>query len=253
MRLKDKVSIITGAGSGIGEASAFKFAREGAKVVAVDIQQAANEGTVSRICAEGGTAIAVHADVSKAQDVSRMIRAAVETYGRLDVLYNNAGITVRGTLLEIDEAGFDRVFATNVKGVFLASKEALPIMISQGGGVILTTSSTAAITASEGSAVYPATKGAVVQLMRAVAIDHGPDGIRANCICPGPVDTPLNRWSREQTGDPEGVMEYRIQTSPLRRISSSEEMANVAAFLCSDEASYITGAAIMADGGWTAR
>ena len=253
MRLKDKVVLITGAGSGIGQASALKFAREGAKVVAVDIQQNGNEETVGSIRAEGGAATAVHADVTDSEAVRRMIRAAVEAYGRLDILFNNAGISIRGTILDIDEEGFDRVFAVNVKGVFLGCKEAIPVMKSQGGGVILNTASQLGVVGIEASAVYPATKGAVIQLTRCLALDHATDRIRVNCICPGPIDTPLARGSREQTGDPEAALRARLASIPLSRIGTPQEMADVAAFLCSDEASFITGAAILADGGWTAQ
>ena len=253
MALKDKVALITGAGSGIGQASAIKFANEGAKVVAVDIQQDGNEETVSSIRAQGGTAIGVHADVTRSEDIRRMVRAAVETYGRLDILFNNAGISVRGTILELGEDDFDRLFDVNVKGVFLGCKEAIPLMQAEGGGVILNTASQLGLVGAEASVVYPATKGAVVQLTRCLALDHAADNIRVNCICPGPIDTPLARRNRAQTGDPEAALQARLSSIPLNRIGTPKEMADVAAFLCSDDASYITGAAILADGGWTAR
>ena len=252
MRLKDKVALITGAGSGIGRASALKFAREGAKVVAVDIQEEGNAETVASIRAEGGAATAVDANVTDSQAVRRMIGAAVEAYGRLDILFNNAGIAIRGTILDIDEEGFDRIFAVNLKGVFLGCKEAIPLMKSQGGGVILNTASQMGVVGVEASAVYPATKGAVIQLTRCLALDHATDGIRVNAICPGPIDTPLARNNRQQTGDPEAALANRLARIPLGRIGNPEEMADVAAYLCSDEASFITGAAILADGGWTA-
>ena len=253
MRLKDKVALITGAGSGIGQASALKFAREGATLVAVDNQREGNQWTVRSILAEGGTAIAVEADVTDAQDVRRMTRTAVENYGRLDILFNNAGINAHGTILDIDEEDFDKVFAVNVKGVFLGCKEAIPLMKSQGSGVILNTASQLGVVGREGSAVYPVTKGAVIQLTRCLALDHAADGIRVNSICPGHIDTPLSRRGRERTGDPEAAFRYLTEGTALGRIGTPEEMADVAAFLCSDEASFITGAAILADGGWTAR
>ena len=253
MRLKDKVSLITGAGSGIGRASALKFAQEGAKVVAVDIQQEGNDETVSLIRAEGGTAIPLQADVTESESVRRMIRAAVESYGRLDILFNNAGISFNGTVLDIDEETFDSLFAVNVKGVFLGCKEAIPVMKSQGGGVILNTASQVGVVGFKGSAVYPATKGAVIQLTRCVSLDHAGDGIRVNCICPGPVDTPLSRRGREATGDQEAAFRSQTGRIPLGRYGTLPEIANVAAFLCSDEASFITGAAILADGGYTAQ
>ena len=253
MPLKDKVALITGAASGIGRASALRFAREGAKVVAVDTNFEGVAETVREVGEEGGTALAVVADVTDARSVRRMIAAAVETYGRLDILFNNAGISIRGTVLEIDERDFDRLFAVNVKGVFLGCKEAIPVMKSQGGGVILNTASQLGVVGIEASAVYPATKGAVIQLTRCLALDHAADGIRVNCVCPGPVDTPLSRSNREQTPDPEASLRSRIERIALGRIGEPEEIAGVAAFLCSEEASFITGAAILADGGWTAR
>ena len=253
MILKDKVALITGAGSGIGQASAVKFAREGARVVAVDVAAEGNEDTVKAIESEGGTAVAVQADVTNAGDVRRMIGAALESYGRLDILFNNAGISVHGTILDIDEDAFDRVFAVNVKGVFLGCKEAIPVIKAQGGGVILNTASQLGVVGIEASVAYPATKGAVIQLTRCLSLDHAADGIRVNCICPGPTDTPLARRRRAQSPDPEAALRSRLDRIPLGRIGTPEEVASVAAFLCSDGASLITGAAIIADGGWTAQ
>ena len=252
MRLKDKVALITGAGSGIGRASAVKFAAEGARVVAVDIQEPGNQETVSTIRSAGGAATAVQADVIRSQDVQRMVRAAVDTYGRLDILFNNAGIAPRGTILEVDEETFDRLFAVNVKGVFLGCKEAIPLMKAQGGGVILNTASQLGVMGMEGNVLYPSTKGAVVQMTRCLAVDHAGDGIRVNCLCPGPLDTPLSRRNRELTGDPEAALKARMARIPMGRLGSAEEMADVAAFLCSDESSFVTGAAILADGGCAA-
>ena len=253
MRLRDRVALITGAASGIGRASALKFAGEGAKVLAVDTDQSGNAETVGSIQADGGAATAFPADVADPGDVGRMVEAALATYGRLDILFNNAGISVRGTILDVDEESFDRVFAVNVKGVFLGCKEAIPVMKSQGGGVILNTASQLGVVGTKASVVYPASKGAVIQMTRCLALDHATDGIRVNCVCPGPVDTPLARSARLQTGDPEAALRSRLQRIAMGRIGTPEEIADVAAFLCSDEASFITGAAILADGGWTAQ
>ena len=253
MLLQDKVAVITGAGSGIGQASAIKFAQEGAMVVVVDINQVGSEETVSSILSGGRTAISVRADVTDSQAVRGMIRAAVEIYGRLDILFNNAGIVIRGSILDIDEESFDKSFAVNVKGVFLGCKEAIPVMKDQGGGVILNMASQLGTVGIEDSAVYPATKGAVIQMTRCLALDHATDGIRVNSICPGPIETPTARAARDSTGDPEAALRNRLKLIPLNRIGAPQEMANVAAFLCSDQASFITGATILADGGWTAR
>ena len=250
MRLKDKVALITGAASGIGQASALTFAQEGAKVVIVDIQEEASDETVATIRDTGGVATAFHADVTDAQAVQTMIDAAIEAYGRLDILFNNAGIGLRGTILDISEEDFDRVFAINVKGVFLGCKVAIPVMKAQGGGVILNTASQMGTVGFEGSAVYPASKGAVVQMTRCLALDHAADGIRVNSLCPGPIITPRTR--RRMADNP--AEEPRLTgNTALGRMGTPQEMANVAAFLCSDEASFVTGATILADGGWTAK
>ena len=253
MLLKDKVAIITGAGGGIGRASALKFAREGAKVVAVDVQKDANDETVRLVRAQDSAATGVLADVTDPQAVRRMIKDAVEAYGRLDILWNHAGIAGRGKISDVDEEGFDRVFNLNVKAVYLGCREAIPIMKSQGGGVILNTASIYGTVGGEAMVIYAATKGALVQMTRCLALDHAADGIRVNCVCPGPIDTDNSRRLRETTGDPEGVLRYRIERIPLGRLGKPREIADTAAFLCSDEASFITGAVILVDGGWTAR
>lgn len=253
MLLNDKVAVITGAGSGIGCASAIKFAREGAKVVVADVQDDGSAETVRSIQSAGGTAAAIHTDVTDASAVDRMIKTAVETYGRLDILFNNAGMIIKGTVLDVDEESFDRIFAVNVKGVFLGCKAAIPIMLSQGGGVILNTASQMGTVGFEESSVYPATKGAVIQMTRCLALDHATDGIRVNALCPGPIDTPMNLQSSHLMGDVAEDQKRLIDRTPLARKGTAEEMANVAAFLCSDESSFVTGAAILADGGWTAR
>ena len=254
MRLLDKVALITGSGSeeGIGRASALTFAREGAKVVCVDIQQESTEKTAGLVRAQGGTAIAVQADVTDPRAVSRMIKAAVDNFGRLDILWNHAGIGgMRGTILDIGEDDYDKLFRTNVKSVFLGCKEAIPVMKSNGGGVILNTASIFGLVARTGNAIYPATKGAVVQLTRCLALDHAEDGIRVNCVCPGSINTMNSRRLREESGDPDGWFRRSIANTPLGRLGVPEDIANVAALLCSDEASFITGAAVVADGGWT--
>ena len=253
MLLKDKVTLITGAGGGIGRASALKFALEGAKVVAVDIQKDSNDETVNLVRSRDGAATGIQADVTDPQSVRLMMRDALEAYGRLDILWNHAGIAGRGKILDIDEERFDRVFNLNVKGIYLGCKEAIPIMKSQGGGVILNTASIYGVVGGEAMVVYTATKGAVVQMTRCLALDHAADGIRVNCICPGPIDTENSRRLRETAGDPESVLKYRLDRIPMGRLGEPREIADAAAFLCSDEASFITGAAILADGGWTAR
>ena len=222
-------------------------------MVVADVQDDGSAETVRSIQSAGGTAAAIHTDVTDASAVDRMIKTAVETYGRLDILFNNAGMIIKGTVLDVDEESFDRIFAVNVKGVFLGCKAAIPIMLSQGGGVILNTASQMGTVGFEESSVYPATKGAVIQMTRCLALDHATDGIRVNALCPGPIDTPMNLQSSHLMGDVAEDQKRLIDRTPLARKGTAEEMANVAAFLCSDESSFVTGAAILADGGWTAR
>ena len=253
MLLNDKVALITGAASGIGRASALKFAREGASVIAVDIAERENAETVRKVQADGGIATAVSADIARAEDVRRMIQAAIRTYGRLDILFNNAGISVSGTVLDMDESTYDKLFAVNVTGVFLGCKEAIPIMVAQGGGVILNTASAQSVRGLVGSVVYPATKGAVLQLTRCLALDHASDGIRVNCVCPGPIETGMFLKTSEELGGLEEARRIFGARIPMGRMGTSEEVAQVAAYLCSEEASFVTGAAIFVDGGVTAR
>ena len=218
-----------------------------------DIQQPGIDETVSSIERRGGAAIGITTDVTNSEAVRRMVGSAIEAYGRLDIMFNNAGISNRGTILETDEETFDNIFAVNVKGVFLGCKEAIPVMQAQGGGVILNTASMIGVVGGESNVVYPATKGAVIQLTRCVALDHAAEGIRVNCLCPGPTETPMLQRIGELIGDPEAAVRSRIANIPLGRIGTREEVANLASFLCSEEASFITGAALVADGGWTAR
>ena len=248
--MRDKVAIITGAASGIGLASVIKFAQEGAKIVAVDINEAQNHDAVEALKADGGAAVSVQGDVSDPETARVMIKAAVDTYGRLDILFNNAGIGARGNVLDVDEQSFDRVFAVNVKAIYLASREAVPVMKSNRGGVILNTASQLGMVGLRNNAAYCASKGAVIQLTRCMALDHATDGIRVNCVCPGPTDTPIIRRGRENVDSYLSGLADRV---PLARMGTTEEIANVSAFLCSDEASFMTGAAIVADGGWSAQ
>jgi len=247
MRLKDKVAIITGGSSGIGRASCLLFAREGARVVVSDIMDESGEEVVRLIKNDGGRGTYVHCDVRKEDQAKSLIAEAVDRYGRLDVLYNNAGIGMVKLLPEMTEQEWDRVFDVNVKGAFFCSKYAIPQMKKQGGGAIVNTASNWGLIAYPHWPAYCASKGAVVMLTKALATDHAPDNIRVNCVCPGNIDTPLLRAGMAA----QGSVEEAIKT--MGRIAKPEEVANLALFLASDEASYITGAAMVIDNGESAR
>ena len=246
-RLEDKVAVITGAGSGIGRAAALLFAREGAKVVVADVT-GAEEETAAAI---GDAATPVRADVSSAADVRAMIETARARYGRLDVLFNNAGIEgAPGFTADCTEEDFDRVIAVNLKGVFLGMKYAIPVMLEHGGGSIINNASIAGLVGFPGAPAYCASKGGVVLLTKATALEYATQNIRVNAICPGVIETPMiERYV--STG--EEARRMLVQIEPVGRLGQPEEVAALALFLASDEASFITGAALPVDGGVVAR
>ncbi len=251
MRLENKVALITGAGSGIGRESALLFAREGAKVVVVDIKDEAGEETVRLLRENGGEATFVHADVSRAADVRNMISRAEETYGRLDILFNNAGIfhPKDGSVLDTEEDVWDLVIDINLKGVFLGCKYGIPALLRAGGGVIINTASFVALMGAAVSQIaYTASKGGVLALTREIAVEFARKNIRANALCPGPVETPL---LQELLADPVR-RQRRLVHIPVGRFARATEIAQAALFLASDESSYINGAAFLVDGGITA-
>jgi len=246
MRLKDKVALITGAGSGIGQASARIFAREGAKVVCVDVKGDAAEATAREV---GGRAFA--ADVSKAKDAEAMVAFAEETYGHLDVAFNNAGIfhPDDDSVTNTSEDIWDLVMNVNLKGVFLGCKYEIPALLRAGGGAIVNTASFVAILgAATPQIAYTASKGGVLSMTREIAVEFARKNIRCNALCPGPVETPL---LAELLSDP-ARRQRRLVHIPPGRFARAEEMANAALFLASDEASYVNGATFVVDGGITA-
>jgi NAD(P)-dependent dehydrogenase (short-subunit alcohol dehydrogenase family) len=250
-RLAGKVAIVTGAGSraagiGNGRAAAILFAREGAKVLLVDHHRDDAEATLGMIKGEGGEAAAFAADVTRADDCRGMVDEAVRRWGRLDILDNNVGIEGRGTLLETDEAQWEKVMRVNVLGMMLASKHAIPAMIRAGGGAIVNISSISALR-PRGLTPYSVSKGAVIALTRAMAIDHAAQGIRVNCIAPGPVYTPMV-YSGGMSDD---VRDRRRRASPLGIEGTGWDIGHAALFLVSDEARYITGVVLPVDGGVT--
>lgn len=251
-RLAGKVALITGAGHGQGAAGARLFASEGAAVVVADVD-GSRAGEVARgIQGDGGRATGLGADVSDETQVRAMVDRAIHTFGALHILYNNAGILIPGTVEELDPASWRRLFDVNVIGPYLCARVALPHLRASGGGAIVNTASTAGIVGEAGMAGYCATKGAVVNLTRAMALDHAREGIRVNCICPGWVDTGFNDPVIDRIGGQDVVDELIDTFVPIGRQGTAEEIAAVALFLASEEASLVTGHVFVADGGLTA-
>lgn len=248
MRLANKISIVTGGGSGFGEGIALRFAQEGASVVVADIDAKAAARVVAAILASGGRAQAMAVDVAKAADVDRMVEATVEKFGRLDILVNNAGIShVNGPMLAVDEAMFERVYAVNVKSIFLAAHAAVPVFRRQGGGVILNTASTAGLRPRPGLVWYNGSKGAAITITKGMAVELAPEKIRVNCLCPVAGETPLLATFMG-ADTPEKRAQFKASI-PLGRLSTPLDIANAALYLCSDEAEFITGVALEVDGG----
>ncbi|MER3545876.1 MAG: 3-ketoacyl-ACP reductase [Chloroflexota bacterium] len=253
MKLRDKVAIITGAGKGIGQGIARVFVKYGAKVVVADWDEAAGAQTAEELRQAGGDAIFVKCDVSNEEQVRAMIQATLDRYGRIDILVNNAGIGVYTPVLETSLEQWNRCLAVNLTGVFLCSKYALPHIKAAGGGAIVNIASVHSYQNVGGTAPYAASKGGVVALTRVMAIDHGRDNIRVNAICPGWIDTPLIRGIFASASDPVEARRTVERRQILGRLGTPEEVGEAAAFLASDEASYITGASLMVDNGMTAQ
>ncbi len=249
MRLTDKVAIITGAGSGMGRVAAQMFAAEGAKVVVVDFDEAAGRETASSVTESGGEASFARADVSDEADARAMVDHAVERYGRVDVLYNNAGVMPEQdhSVIDTDVPTWDRVMAINVRGVFLACKYAIPRMVEQGSGSVINISSFVALLGcSVPQDAYTASKGAVLSLTRSLAVQFAPQGVRSNAICPGPIETPmLMEWLLKD----EEARKVRLARNPTGRFGKPEEIVNVAIYLASDESRWTNGASLVVDGG----
>ncbi|MDX2215568.1 MAG: SDR family NAD(P)-dependent oxidoreductase [Oculatellaceae cyanobacterium bins.114] len=251
MRLKDRVSLITGAGSGIGQATALRFASEGAIVVIADRNLEAAEKTQHLIEQSGGTGHAIALDVTQEQQVAEAISTTVQQFGRLDVLHNNAGISILKPITETTEADWDQLFNVNLKGVFFGCKHAIPIMVQQGGGVIINTASELAIVGQPLYTAYCATKGGVLAFTRALSVEWAAKGIRINAVCPGPVQTPMLQAEFDLASNPTAEAIATIQSIPVGRLGAPDDIARVALFLASDDAVFVHGAAIVADGGRT--
>jgi NAD(P)-dependent dehydrogenase (short-subunit alcohol dehydrogenase family) len=254
MDFSGKVALVTGGGNGIGRAACIAFAKQGAKVVAVDRDGAAAEATAGIIRQSGGDAVAVTADVTKSADVKAYVKAAIDKYGRVDCFFNNAGIEGKvSPIVDYDEAVFDAVLGVNVKGVFLGLKHVLPEMIRQGGGAIVNTASVAGLVGTPGMPAYVASKHAVIGLTKTAAGEVARQGIRVNAVCPGPVDTRMIHSLEAQLspGDPASVNQRYQASLPTGRYSMPEEIASMVLFLCSDLASNTTGGQFVVDGGRT--
>jgi NAD(P)-dependent dehydrogenase (short-subunit alcohol dehydrogenase family) len=246
--LTGKIALITGAGSGIGRAAALLFAREGAAVAIADINQSA-QAVAEEIIRSGGHAFFEPADVTQAIDCQRVVDRTLREFGGIHVLFNNVGIMRRASVTELSEQDWDRVMAVNVKSIFLMSRLVIPIMAEGGGGSIINTASGWGLAGGPRAAVYCASKGAVVLLTKAMAIDHGPQKIRVNCICPGDTDTGMLRDEARQLGAREDVFLAASARRPLGRLGKPEEIAQAALYLASDASSFVTGTALVVDGG----
>jgi len=256
MRLKDKVSIITGAASGIGKATALVFAGEGAKVMCADVNVEGAEAVARQIVDTGGEAASVRVDVSKEAEVQEMIAQTVARWGRLDILYNNAGIGYGMPVTQVPESEWDRLIDINLKGVFLGCKHAIPEMLKNGGGSIINTASDAGLVGTAMLSPYCASKGGVVLFTKSIAVEWGAMGIRVNCVCPGVIRTPILdpflQQAQAMGTTQEEIWERMARAHPVGRVGEPEEVGRAVAFLASDEASFITGVALPVDGGFQA-
>jgi len=251
MRFADKVVVVTGAASGIGLAAARAFGAEGAKVVLADTKDTQEEA--SAFVDRGWPALAVGCDVSSEEAVHELFLRAIDAFARVDVLVNAAGIGLAGTVVDTSLADWQRLVAVNLTGVFLCCREAIHEMRRQGGGVIVNVASELALVGGGDIAAYAATKGGVLQLTRAMAVDHSAEGIRINAVCPGPVETPLLEGLIAAAPDPEAEREAEMQDTLLGRFGRPDEIARAILFLASDDAAYVVGSALVVDGGLTAR
>jgi NAD(P)-dependent dehydrogenase (short-subunit alcohol dehydrogenase family) len=248
-RVAGKVALVTGGASGIGRAAALLFACEGAAIGLADVNADAGQRVADEIVESGGLAFFEPVDVTRAAGCRRLVERAIREFGRIDILFNNAGIIRRATVLDLSEEDWDRVMAVNVKSIFLLSREVIPHMQKAGGGTIINTASGWGVAGGSRAAAYCASKGAVVLLTKAMAIDHGPQKIRVNCICPGDTDTGMLREEAQQLGEENSHFLAESAKRPLGRVGTPEEIAQAALYLASDASSFVTGTALVVDGG----
>lgn len=248
-RLEGKVALITGGASGIGRATAMLFAREGAAVAIADVNEAAGNETAQQIVNGGGRAIFERTDVTRSADCERLVQRTVHEFGSISILFNNAGIIRRASVVELTEEDWDSVMAVNLKSIFLLSRQVIPLMIKAGGGSIINTASGWGLAGGSRAAAYCASKGAVVLMTKALAVDHGAAKVRVNCICPGDTNTAMLRSEAQQLGENENRFLAESARRPLGRIGSPEEIAKAVLYLASDASSFVTGTAMVVDGG----
>lgn len=253
MRLLNKVAIVTGGNSGIGRATAIRFALEGAKVVIGAKDMDKGREVVDFIKKNGGKAVFVKTDVASEVSVKNLVDFTVKLFGKVDIMFNNAGVELAKPVTETTEEELNNILNVNLKGVFYGCKYAIPYMIKNGGGSIVNTASSAAIVGSPNLAAYSASKGGVVSLTKEMAIDYAGRGIRVNCICPGAIMTPMIERFIKKSPNPEETKKNIDEMHPIGRIGKPEEIANAVLFLASDESSFVTGHSLIVDGGLTAR
>ena len=252
-RIPGKVCIVTGAGSGIGRASALRLGEEGGKVLCADIDPASALETAAMIARADGVASSCVVDVSDSDQVDAMVQTAIDEWGRIDVLVNNAGVNIPGIVHEVTNATIDRTLDVNVKGQIYGCRAVIPHMLAQGGGSIVNVASVNGVVSEPFLAVYSASKGASVMFTKGVALDYAKQGIRCNVICPGWVDTPINYAHAEMLGGLQHVYDTIDSFQPIGRPGEPREIANVVLFLASDETSFMTGSVVLVDGGMTSQ
>lgn len=254
MRLNNKVAIITGAGSGIGAATAVIFAKEGARVVIADIEKNKGMDTVDLIKSNNGEAIFVQVDLTAVDSIQKMVKSTIETYDKLDILVNNAGIYLQANAVDISEKDWNRIMDVNLKGVFLCCKYSIPEMIKGGkGGVIVNVGSEAGIVGIKNQVAYNVSKGGIIALTRSMAVDFATQNIRVNCVCPGTTETTLVKEALSKASDPEKARRELEMVRPANRLGRPEEIAYGILYMASDESPYATGTILSIDGGYTAQ